>query len=94
MARSSRIASSVGQGRKKDVSNINKAKQHYLHYYLSFLSILSEMFVQHHAQAWDTLSSACGVVYFIAWSASFYPQIILNYRRKSCVIRFSPFHPH
>jgi cystinosin len=29
------------------------------------------------------LSSILGWLYFLAWSASFYPQIILNYKRKS-----------
>jgi hypothetical protein len=41
------------------------------------------MVAHHHAQAWDVISSACGVLYFVAWSASFYPQLILNYQRKS-----------
>ena len=31
------------------------------------------------------LSAFCGLTYFFAWSASFYPQAILNYRRKSVV---------
>lgn len=26
-----------------------------------------------------------GWTYFLAWSASFYPQVLLNYRRKTCV---------
>ncbi|KAJ1664917.1 hypothetical protein IW140_003736 [Coemansia sp. RSA 1813] len=30
-----------------------------------------------------TLSAVLGWTYFIAWSVSFYPQIILNHRRKS-----------
>ena len=29
------------------------------------------------------LSAACGIIYFSAWAASFYPQVLLNYRRKS-----------
>jgi len=29
------------------------------------------------------LSRACGWIYFVAWTASFYPQVILNARRKS-----------
>lgn len=41
------------------------------------------MFEADHSPAWDWLSSACGVLYFTAWSASFYPQLILIYRRKS-----------
>lgn len=32
---------------------------------------------------WKVASAICGVTYFCAWSASFYPQIILNYRRKT-----------
>jgi cystinosin len=31
----------------------------------------------------ETLSTICGWIYTISWSASFYPQPILNYRRKS-----------
>ena len=32
-----------------------------------------------------TISSLFGWAYFLCWSACFYPQIILNYRRKSVV---------
>jgi hypothetical protein len=32
---------------------------------------------------WQAVSSLCGVIYFIAWSGSFYPQVVLNYQRKS-----------
>ncbi|WWC89452.1 uncharacterized protein L201_004376 [Kwoniella dendrophila CBS 6074] len=32
---------------------------------------------------WNAVVSFCGVVYFLAWSYSFYPQLILNYKRKS-----------
>ncbi|CED82782.1 Cystine transporter Cystinosin [Phaffia rhodozyma] len=35
------------------------------------------------------VSGALGWLYFTAWSASFYPQVILNYQRKS-VAGFSP----
>ncbi|KAF9429054.1 hypothetical protein BGZ76_001915 [Entomortierella beljakovae] len=36
------------------------------------------------SQSFGQLASyAIGWAYFIAWSASFYPQVILNYRRKS-----------
>ncbi|OCF36711.1 cystinosin [Kwoniella heveanensis CBS 569] len=31
---------------------------------------------------WNAIVSICGVAYFVAWSYSFYPQIILNYKRK------------
>ncbi|KAJ2787354.1 hypothetical protein GGI15_000779 [Coemansia interrupta] len=31
----------------------------------------------------ESLSTFIGWTYFVAWSVSFYPQIILNYRRKS-----------
>ena len=31
------------------------------------------------------LSAFCGITYFLAWSASFYPQVWLNYKRKSVV---------
>ncbi|KAJ2450980.1 hypothetical protein EV183_003909 [Coemansia sp. RSA 2336] len=37
----------------------------------------------HGTAAGDTLSAILGWTYFIAWSVSFYPQIVLNYRRKS-----------
>ncbi|KAL1413521.1 hypothetical protein Q8F55_001295 [Vanrija albida] len=32
---------------------------------------------------WQVASSLCGIIYFTAWSVSFYPQLLLNYRRKS-----------
>lgn len=32
-----------------------------------------------------TISSVIGWLYFVAWSISFYPQIITNYKRKSVV---------
>ncbi|XP_055318367.1 cystinosin homolog isoform X2 [Sitodiplosis mosellana] len=32
-----------------------------------------------------TISSVIGWLYFVAWSVSFYPQIIINYKRKSVV---------
>ncbi|KAF9968113.1 hypothetical protein BGZ73_000248 [Actinomortierella ambigua] len=32
---------------------------------------------------WETLSYLIGWAYFLAWSASFYPQAFLNWRRKS-----------
>ncbi|CDH52525.1 lysosomal cystine transporter family [Lichtheimia corymbifera JMRC:FSU:9682] len=32
---------------------------------------------------WQLISDIIGWVYFLAWSISFYPQAILNYRRKS-----------
>ena len=53
---------------------------------LLYISLcLFAMVAQDHAQAWDILSSACGVLYFTAWSASFYPQLILIHKRKSWV---------
>jgi cystinosin len=33
----------------------------------------------------QTFSELCGIVYFLAWSISFIPQVVLNYRRKSTV---------
>ena len=36
----------------------------------------------------SVLSVICGITYFLAWSASFYPQVYLNKKRKS-VIGFS-----
>jgi len=32
---------------------------------------------------WETFSTVIGWVYFLAWSVSFYPQVITNWRRKS-----------
>eukprot|EP00347_Sterkiella_histriomuscorum_P011675 403371540 len=32
---------------------------------------------------WDTVSITIGWIYFAAWSISFYPQIFINYKRKS-----------
>ena len=34
-------------------------------------------------QPYGTISSCVGWVYFSAWSVSFWPQIFLNYQRKS-----------
>lgn len=31
------------------------------------------------------LSALCGLIYFVAWSASFYPQAYLNWKRKSVI---------
>lgn len=33
----------------------------------------------------DTFSTVVGWIYFVAWSVSFYPQIIENFRRKSVI---------
>jgi cystinosin len=35
------------------------------------------------ADTTDILAAITGWIYFFAWSISFYPQIFLNYRRKS-----------
>jgi len=35
------------------------------------------------SQGLTVLSSVIGWIYFVAWSVSFYPQVILNYNRKS-----------
>lgn len=37
------------------------------------------------SKAIDTFSTVVGWVYFVAWSISFYPQIIENFRRKSVI---------
>jgi cystinosin len=37
-------------------------------------------------QGWETISSIIGWMYFVAWSASFYPQAILNYQTKRYVL--------
>ena len=34
------------------------------------------------SHAWRISSNVVGYTYFLAWSSSFYPQIILNYQRK------------
>ena len=41
-----------------------------------------ETITQHNELA-RAVSRLCGWTYFLCWSASFYPQPILNYRRKS-----------
>nr|XP_019046176.1 hypothetical protein I302_04916 [Kwoniella bestiolae CBS 10118]OCF25106.1 hypothetical protein I302_04916 [Kwoniella bestiolae CBS 10118] len=33
-------------------------------------------------QFWNAVVSFCGIAYFVAWSYSFYPQLILNFKRK------------
>ncbi|CAG2172217.1 unnamed protein product, partial [Oppiella nova] len=38
-----------------------------------------------HSQVWSVLADVVGWVYFVIWSASFWPQNIQNYRRKSVV---------
>ncbi|KAL1917645.1 uncharacterized protein VTP21DRAFT_4038 [Calcarisporiella thermophila] len=35
------------------------------------------------ATAWEIISQVIGWIYFLAWTISFYPQLILNFRRKS-----------
>ena len=35
------------------------------------------------SQSWQLLSNIIGYTYFLAWSLSFYPQIYLNYQRKT-----------
>ena len=35
------------------------------------------------SQIWQLLSNIIGYTYFLAWSLSFYPQIYLNYERKT-----------
>jgi len=37
------------------------------------------------SKALDTVSTIVGWIYFVAWSVSFYPQIIENFRRKSVI---------
>ncbi|KAB7495043.1 Cystinosin-like protein [Armadillidium nasatum] len=39
----------------------------------------------HYSSGLDYLSDVVGWTYFIAWSISFYPQIMLNWRRKSVI---------
>jgi len=38
---------------------------------------------EHHVNLGEVISWFFGWIYFIAWSLSFYPQIIVNYRRRS-----------
>jgi len=38
-----------------------------------------------HSQALDVFSDVIGWIYFLAWSISFYPQIYVNWTRKSVV---------
>lgn len=35
------------------------------------------------SHTWQILSNIVGYTYFLAWSASFYPQILLNYNRRT-----------
>ncbi|KAL7532531.1 hypothetical protein ACHAXR_004686 [Thalassiosira sp. AJA248-18] len=35
------------------------------------------------SHTWQILSNIVGYTYFLAWSSSFYPQIFLNYRRRT-----------
>lgn len=35
--------------------------------------------------SWADVSNFCGWIYFFAWSISFYPQIISNYKRQSVI---------
>jgi len=48
----------------------------------------SQAFVRITIEKSDTLyhiSAVVGWIYFLAWSVSFYPQIYINYKRKSVV---------
>ncbi|KAL7581083.1 hypothetical protein ACA910_005886 [Epithemia clementina (nom. ined.)] len=36
-----------------------------------------------HSQSYATLSSCLGYTYFFAWSISFYPQVVTNFRRRT-----------
>lgn len=38
-----------------------------------------------HSETLDYVSEIVGWIYFLAWSISFYPQTIMNFRRKSVV---------
>lgn len=38
-----------------------------------------------HSNVIDIISSIMGWIYFAAWSVSFYPQIFINFKRKSVV---------
>jgi cystinosin len=38
-----------------------------------------------HSEALDVVIEVVGWIYFIAWSISFYPQIVYNFQRKSVV---------
>nr|CAB3234404.1 cystinosin-like [Phallusia mammillata] len=38
-----------------------------------------------HSKTLVILNTVVGWIYFVAWSVSFYPQVILNFRRKSVV---------
>jgi hypothetical protein len=56
-----------------------------LHLSLSF-SLAAHLFgdmLQSPQPLADAVVAICGVIYFSAWSLSFYPQLILNYRRKT-----------
>ena len=38
-----------------------------------------------HSKLIDTVSDVVGWIYFLAWSVSFYPQVYLNWKRKSVI---------
>lgn len=40
---------------------------------------------------WEVASAVSGVIYFTFWSVSFYPQLILNHKRRRCVLPY-PVH--
>jgi len=48
------------------------------------MSMLSLSDTHEHTFA-NAVAAATGVGYFVAWSVSFYPQLILNYKRKKFV---------
>lgn len=53
-----------------------------------FISSVSRLFVRvivAYSYFYIQLSSIVGWVYFVAWTISFYPQMISNFRRKSVV---------
>ena len=42
-----------------------------------------------HSTTVEVISAVIGWIYFIAWSISFYPQVVSNWKRKRCVQRDS-----
>lgn len=51
-------------------------------------SVLMGLYLPNHSEdprPWREVSEVVGWLYFFAWSLSFYPQVLLNYKRQSVV---------
>lgn len=62
--------------------------ENYINFVFPFNFSITDAFVRitvEKSAILDHISSVVGWLYFLAWSVSFYPQILSNYRRKSVV---------